>query len=78
MRGLIVLYNIPHFLEALVDSSFADCGITARSTSGFVVMFGGSPVDWECKRQPLVTLSTMESEYVAASKCVCSIRYLRK
>ena len=68
----------PHFLEALVDSSFADCAITARSTSGFVVMFGGSPVDWEAKRQPLVTMSTMESEYVAASKCVCSIRYLRK
>jgi len=37
-----------------------------RSTSGFVVFFGSSPVDYECKRQPLLTMSTMESEYVAA------------
>ena len=65
-------------LRASVDSSFADCIKSYRSTSGFVVWFGGSPIEWECKRQPLVTLSTMESEYVAASKCVCSIRFLHK
>ena len=68
----------PHFLQAFVDSSFGDCEITARSTSGFVVSFGGSPVEWEAKRQSLVTMSTMESEYVAASKCVSSILYLQK
>ena len=66
------------FLKAAVDASFADCLKTFRSTSGFVIWFGGSPVDWECKRQALVTLSTMESEYVAASKCVNSIRFLHK
>jgi hypothetical protein len=67
------------FLEGAVDASFADDPETNRSTSGlFVVWFGGSPVDWECKRQPLVTMSTMESEYVAASKCVLSIRFLHK
>ena len=66
------------YLEAAVDASFADCDKTYRSTSGFVVWFGGSPLEWECKRQPLVTLSTMESEYVAASKCVCSIRFIHK
>jgi hypothetical protein len=66
------------YLEAAVDASFADCCKTYRSTSGFVVWFGGSPIEWECKRQPLVTLSTMESEYVAASKCVCSIRFIHK
>jgi hypothetical protein len=67
----------PYF-EAAVDASFADDEETNRSTSGFVVWFGGSPIEWECKRQPLVTLSTMESEYVAASRCVQSIRFLHK
>ena len=67
-----------HHVTAAVDSSFADCEFTARSTSGFVVWFGGSPVVWECKRQPLVTLSTMESEYVAASRCVSEIRFINK
>ena len=64
--------------EAAVDASFADDRETYRSTSGFVIWFGCSPIDWECKRQPLVTMSTMESEYVAASKCVLSIRFLHK
>ena len=65
-------------LSASVDSSFADCPITYRSTSGYVVWFGGSPIEFECKLQSLVTLSTMESEWVAASKCVCAIRFLHK
>jgi hypothetical protein len=66
------------YLEASVDASFADDQETCRSTSGYVVWFGGSPIDWECKRQPLVTMSTMESEYVAASKCVLGIRFVHK
>jgi hypothetical protein len=65
-------------LMAAVDSSFADCDSTARSTSGYVIWFGCSPLEWECKRQPLVTMSTMESEYVAASKCVNGIKALDK
>ena len=75
---LAMLRIEPHLVTAAVDSSFADCEFTARSTSGFVVWFGGTPVAWECKRQPLVTLSTMESEYVAASRCVSEIRFLHK
>jgi len=66
------------FLEGAVDASFADDDGTARSTSGFVIWFCGMPVEFECKRQPLVTLSTMESEYVAASRCVLSVRFLHK
>jgi len=75
-KGEDVSYD--QYLEAAVDASFADCVESYRSTSGFIVWFGGSPVEWECKRQPLVTLSTMESEYVAASKCVSSIRFIHK
>jgi hypothetical protein len=70
-------HHDPYF-EAAVDASFADDDDTHRSTSGFVVWFGGSPIEWECKRQPLVTMSTMESEYVAASRCVLSVRFLQK
>ena len=65
-------------LEAAADASFADDPETYRSTGGFVVWFGGSPVDYECKRQPLVTMSTLESEYVCASRCVLSIRFIHK
>jgi hypothetical protein len=65
-------------LTGAADASFADDEETYRSTSGFVVFFGGCPVDYECKRQLLVTMSTMESEYVAACKCVLAILFLHK
>ena len=65
-------------ITAAVDSSFADCPTTARSTSGYIIWFCGSPLEWECKRQPLVTMSTMESEYVAASRCVNAIKATNK
>ena len=42
--------------------------VTCAVDSSFVVWYGGFPIAWECKRQPLVTMSTMESEYVAASR----------
>jgi len=65
-------------LEGAVDASFADDDGTARSTSGFVIWFCGMSVEFECKRQPPATLSTMESGYVAASRSVLSVRFLHK
>ena len=73
-----MLRHCPNWVTCAVDSSFADCEFTARSTSGFVVWYGGCPIAWECKRQPLVTMSTMESEYVAASRAVLEIRYINQ
>ena len=70
--------EMKNILTGAVDSSFADCSLSARSTSGFILWYGGCALDWECKRQPLVTMSTMEAEYVAASKCVLAIRALNK
>ena len=75
LRSFNELQNI---LSGAVDSSFADCSLSARSTSGFVLWYGGCALEWECKRQPLVTMSTMEAEYVAASKCVLAVRAINK
>ena len=38
-----------------------------RSTSGYVFMMGSATVMWCSKKQPLVTLSTIEAEFVAAN-----------
>jgi hypothetical protein len=38
-----------------------------RAISGFVVLIDGGAVSWSSKKQELVTLSTMEAEYVAAT-----------
>jgi hypothetical protein len=53
-------------LKGYVDSDWAGCVDTSRSTTGFVFVLGGTAVSWSSKRQKCVTLSSCEAEYVAA------------
>ncbi|GKD08860.1 retrovirus-related pol polyprotein from transposon TNT 1-94 [Tanacetum coccineum] len=49
-----------------------------RSTSGSAFLLGSAAVSWSWKKQPIVTLSTTESEYVAAASCACQCIWLRR
>lgn len=53
------------------DSDFARDVDSRKSTSGYVFLLDNAVVAWSSKKQPIVTLSTMEAEYVAASTCAC-------
>ncbi|KAG8486026.1 hypothetical protein CXB51_019376 [Gossypium anomalum] len=48
-----------------------------KSTSGYVFFMGNTAFTWLSKKQPIMTLSTCEAEYVAASWCVCHAIWLR-
>jgi hypothetical protein len=63
-------------IDAHVDSAFADDKQTGRSTNGFVITLGIGAVSWSSKRQSLVTLSTTEAEYVAASSAAREVVWL--
>lgn len=54
-------------LRGYSDADFAGDVETRRSTTGYVFELAGGPVTWASQRQKLVTLSTTEAEYVAAS-----------
>ena len=41
-------------------------------------MFTGGAVSWKSRRQDCVSLSTSETEYVAASQCGQEVVYLRE
>lgn len=59
------------------DADFASDLSTRRSTTGVVFMLAGGPVTWSSQRQGLVTLSTTESEYVAATSAIREAMWLR-
>ena len=59
-----------------VDASDADCPVTRRSTGGYVLVYNGSPIAWRSARQPLVTLSTCESELVQATLAGCEVMFV--
>ena len=54
-------------LVGYVDAAFEDCVNTRKSTSGYLFCINGSPMTWGSSRQTVVTTSSTEAEYVAAS-----------
>ena len=59
------------------DSDWAGDSDDRKSTTGFVFFLGDTAFTWMSKKQPIVTLSTCEAEYVAATKCVSHAIWLR-
>ena len=75
-KGLVLKPKKKKCLENYVDADF--CGnwnkmwasedaITAKSRTGFIVMYAGCPITWCSKLQTMVALSTTEAEYIALS-----------
>lgn len=42
-----------------------------KCTSGMLFFFGNCLVSWQCQKQKVVSLSSCESEYVAATTAAC-------
>jgi hypothetical protein len=59
------------------DASYAEDKIDRRSTSGFAFMKNGAAISWKSKKQKIVTLSSMEAEYVALTNAAKEGIYLR-
>jgi hypothetical protein len=51
-----------------MDSDFAENQKTRRSTKSFVFKFRGGAILWLSKKQQIVMILTMESEYYALKK----------
>jgi hypothetical protein len=49
-----------------------------HSISGYISFFRGSPINWASKKQPVVALSSMESEVIAANLAVKEGAWMRK
>ena len=55
-------------LEGFSDSDLAGDVDTSRSTSGYLVTFGGGAVSWQSRLQKCVALSTTEAEYITITE----------
>jgi len=81
----IILNPQKHSFDCWVDADFvgnwdrvnADVDpSTARSRSGFVIMYGGCPLVWASKLQREIALSTTEAEYNALSESLRHVIHL--
>ena len=78
--GFGVFYKRKEVSELMVytDSDYAGDIDDRRSTSGYAFLLSGGAVAWASKKQPVVTLSTTEAEFVAAAFCACQCVWMRR
>ncbi|WKA06735.1 hypothetical protein VitviT2T_024621 [Vitis vinifera] len=65
-------------LVAFTDSDYADDLEDRKSTSGYVFMLSSGAVSWSSRKQPVVSLSTTEVEFIAATSCACQAIWMRR
>ena len=59
------------------DANWGGTHTDRRSVGGGGCFMNGALVLWQCKRQPVITLSSAESEYTQASLMACMALYAR-
>ncbi|XP_059638620.1 uncharacterized mitochondrial protein AtMg00810-like [Cornus florida] len=75
--GLFYSFTNDFKLVGYSDSDWARDLDDRKSTSGYCFFMGNVAFIWCSKKQPIVTLSTYEAEYVAATSCICQAIWLR-
>jgi hypothetical protein len=64
-------------VEIYSDANWAEDKDTRKSRSGMVVMINGTPVIWHSRVQPIIAMSTCESELIALCECIKEALWLR-
>ncbi|KAM2708962.1 hypothetical protein EV2_046705 [Malus domestica] len=75
--GLFYSSSDNYKLVGYNDSDWVGDSNDRKSTTIFVFFMRDTAFTWMSKKQPIVTLSTCEAEYVAATSCVCHAIWLR-
>ena len=63
---------------AYTDSDYAGDLDERKSTSGYVFLLSSGALSWSSKKQPIVSLSSTEVEFIATASCACLALWLKK
>ncbi|XP_014496008.1 uncharacterized protein LOC106757745 [Vigna radiata var. radiata] len=72
-QGIFLTANNNLQLQAYSDSDWADCPDSRKSSTGYIVYLGDSPIAWKSKKQNTVSHSSSEAEYRALAQTVCEL-----
>ncbi|XP_050876989.1 uncharacterized mitochondrial protein AtMg00810-like [Lathyrus oleraceus] len=63
-------------LVGYIDLSWCGDFKDRKSTTGYVFMLGGASISWNSRKEPVVSLSSCEAEYIIASLCECQATWM--
>lgn len=76
--GILYKREGQNHLEAYCDSDYAGDHDDRKNTFGYAYLFSSGAISWSSKKQPIVTLSTTEAEFVAVAYCVCQGIWIKR
>lgn len=75
-QGILLQGSNALHLHAYSDSDWEACLDTRRSITGYVILFGNSPISWTSKKQQTVSTSSSEAEYRAMATVASEVTWL--
>ena len=76
--GLWYTHTPDSTLTGYIDSDFAGSIDDRKSTSGYAFHLGTNMITWASHKQPIVSMSSVEAEYVATTTAHCPVVWLRR
>nr|XP_009795238.1 PREDICTED: cytochrome b561 and DOMON domain-containing protein At5g35735-like [Nicotiana sylvestris] len=77
-QGILLSASFDLSLLVYSDSDWAACAVSRRFVTRFYITLGGSPISWKSKKQPIVSLSSVEAEYRALRMVVTEVFWLTR
>lgn len=78
---LKLVFNRHDDKQTLIGYSDSDWGgdkNDSKSTSGYVFKLFGNTISWASRKQPTVSISSTEAEYVALAEAICEGEWIKK
>ena len=65
-------------IEVYCDASWADDKDNRKSTMGYVITFGGTPISWKTKSMKTVALSSTEAEWASLANVLREVIWIKR